>query len=58
MKLEIRHHSAIPNWVKLVGLHIKAVPECEGGGFMVEKAQAEEIVAALEKAWMYDRLSK
>lgn len=43
-KLEIRYHSAMPNWAKVVGLRIKAVPECEGGGFMIDKEQAEFIV--------------
>jgi hypothetical protein len=58
MKLEIRYHNAMPGWAKLVGLKVKAIPECEGGGFMIEKVQAEKIVAALEKAWMYDGISK
>lgn len=43
-KLEIRYHSAMPNWAKVVGLKIKAVHECEGGGFMIDKWQAEDIV--------------
>jgi hypothetical protein len=44
----IRYHSAMPNWCKLVGLEIKAVPECEGGGFMVRRDQAEAIIALLQ----------
>jgi predicted RNA-binding protein associated with RNAse of E/G family len=44
--LEIRYHNAMPNWAKLVGLKIRAVPECEGGGFMIDKEQAEAIMSA------------
>lgn len=47
MKLEIRYHAAMPRWAKLVGLRIKAVPECEGGGFCIDREQAEEIIRAL-----------
>ena len=47
---ELRYHSAMPNWCKIVGLQIKVIPECEGGGFVVEKNQAEAIVAALQAA--------
>lgn len=44
------HHSAMPNWKKIEGLEIKAVPECEGGGFMVRTWQAERIVEAFNLA--------
>lgn len=47
--LEIRYHNAMPKWAKLIGLRIKAVPECEGGGFAVDKEQAEAIIALLER---------
>lgn len=43
----IRYHSAMPNWCKLHGLDIKAVPLSEGGGFMVRRDQAEAIIALL-----------
>jgi hypothetical protein len=41
---ELKYHSAMPNWCKIVGLDIKIVPEWEGGGFMVRRDQAEQIV--------------
>lgn len=46
--ITIRYHSAVPNWCKLNGLEIRAVPECEGGGFMVRRDQAEAIIALLQ----------
>lgn len=48
--VELRFHSAIPGWCKLVGLQIKAVPECEGSGFMVRQDQAERIVELAKAA--------
>jgi len=42
--IEFRFHSAIPNWCKLVGLKIKPVPDCEGGGFMLDRRQAIAIM--------------
>jgi len=48
-ELELRYHAAMPNWCKLVGLEIRTVPECEGGGFMIQKDQAEHIARSLER---------
>ena len=45
--LEIRYHNAMPNWAKLIGVRIKAVPEHEGGGFAIDRKQAEAILALL-----------
>lgn len=45
--LQIRYHNAMPKWAKILGLEIRAVDECEGGGFMVRKDQAEAIMSAL-----------
>jgi len=45
--LELRYHSAMPGWCKVIGLRIRAIPECEGGGFAVAQPQAEAIVQAL-----------
>lgn len=42
--LDLRYHPAMPNWVKIVGLKIRAVPECEGGGFAIDRQQAEVIM--------------
>jgi len=42
--ISIRYHSALPQWAKVVGLEIRSVPKCEGGGFMIRKDQAEKIV--------------
>ena len=42
--MELRYHHAIPGWCKVIGLKIRPVPECEGGGFMVREDQAELIV--------------
>ena len=48
---ELRHHSAMPNWCKVVGLEIKPVPKTEGVGFMIRRDQAEAIVSdATERA--------
>ncbi len=48
--LEIRFHHAIPGWCKVFGLHIREIPECEGGGYMVREDQARMIVAASHEA--------
>jgi len=45
--LELRYHSAMPGWCRIIGLKIKAIPECEGGGFAIVQPQAEAICAAL-----------
>lgn len=42
--LEIRFHSAMPNWCKIVGLKIRAIPKCEGGGFAIDRLQGEKIM--------------
>ncbi len=42
--MEIRYHNAMPNWAKIIGLKIKAVDPHEGGGFAVDRKQAEQIV--------------
>lgn len=34
---EIRYHSAMPGWIKVIGLTIRQVPECEGGGYMLRE---------------------
>ena len=44
--ITIRYHAAMPNWCKLNGLDIKAVPVSEG--FMVRRDQAEAIIALLQ----------
>lgn len=46
IKLEIRYHGAMPRWCKVDGLRVKAVHECEGGGFAIDKDQAEYLVKA------------
>lgn len=46
---EVRFHSAIPGWVKLDRLNIRQVPECEGGGFMIQEKQAALIMEAFAK---------
>jgi len=47
LQVEILHHSAVPDWCKVKGLDIRAIDECEGGGFMIRREQAEKIAAAL-----------
>jgi len=47
LQVELLHHAAIPGWCKVKGLEIRAIHECEGGGFMIRRDQAEKIVAAL-----------
>ena len=46
-RMELRYHNAMPGWCKIIGLKIKAIHECEGGGFAIEQKQAEAIVKAL-----------
>lgn len=50
-QFEILHHQAVPGYVKVRSLdkQIKAVPECEGGGFMIRK-QLGEILANADRA--------
>lgn len=43
---ELRFHHAIPKWCELVGVKIREIPECEGGGYMVPEEQARMIVAS------------
>ncbi len=40
---EIRYHHALPDWCKVLGLDIREIPECEGGGYRIPKAKAEAI---------------
>ena len=47
-KLELRFHHAIPGWCKIVGLKVREIPECEGGGYMLREDQARQLVAASE----------
>jgi hypothetical protein len=42
--LVLKYHPAMPNWCKIIGLKIKPIPECEGGGFAVYRHQAEIIM--------------
>lgn len=44
---ELRFHHAMPGWCKIIGLQIKPVPECEGGGYKIPETQARLIVAAV-----------
>lgn len=45
---EIRYHHAISGWCKIIGLKIKEIPECEGGGYMIPEKDAHLIVTATE----------
>lgn len=42
--LELGFHHAIPGWCKIFGLETRIIPECEGGGMMIEETQARNIV--------------
>ena len=46
-RMELRYHNAMPGWCKIIGLKIRAIHECEGGGFAIEQKQAEAIVKTL-----------
>lgn len=37
---EIRFHHAIPDWCKIIGLNIRDIPECEGGGHAIPEKDA------------------
>lgn len=43
---ELRFHSAMPKWAKIIGLRVKHVQACEGGGFAVDINQARAIALA------------
>lgn len=45
---ELRFHYVFPKWCKLVGVKIREIPECEGGGYMVPEEQARMIVASAD----------
>lgn len=44
---EILYHNAMPDWVKIKGLDIHAIPDWEGGGFAVRQDQARLIITAV-----------
>ena len=46
MKLTIQCHAGNPNMCRIPELKIRAMPECEGGGWYMPREQAEAIVAA------------
>lgn len=48
--LDLRYHHAIPGWCRVIGLQIRAVPECEGGGYMIRQDQAERLIKLLNDA--------
>jgi hypothetical protein len=43
---ELRYHHALPDKVKIVGLDIQSIAECEGGGYMIPLEQGRMIEAA------------
>jgi hypothetical protein len=49
-EFELLYHNAMPGWVKIKGLDIRAIPECEGGGFAVRHDRAVNSHAALLEA--------
>ncbi|MBI9078337.1 MAG: hypothetical protein JEY79_01195 [Pseudodesulfovibrio sp.] len=52
--IELRYHHALPDMVKIVGLDIRPIAECEGGGYMVPKKQGE----LLRDSYQFDKLKK
>ncbi len=47
MKLTVEYHAGNPNICRIPELKIRAVPECEGGGWYLPREQAEMIVKAV-----------
>jgi hypothetical protein len=47
-KVELLYHHAMPGWVKLKGVDIRPIPECEGGGYAVRESVAKSIEDAIE----------
>lgn len=47
-KYELRYHSAMPGWVKVVGLRIRKIPACEGGGYAIPEEAGKRLVAQPE----------
>lgn len=48
MILTIQYHAGNPNLCRIPELKIRAMPECEGGGYYLLREQAEEIIRAVE----------
>lgn len=48
--LDIRRHFGNPRLVKIKGLRIVEMPECEGGGYALTGDVAESIVTILQQA--------
>lgn len=48
MKLTIEYHAGNPNLCRIPELRIKAMPECEGGGWFIPREQAEYLIRAAE----------
>ncbi len=44
MSLDLRFHHALPGWCKVIGLKIREIPECEGGGYMIPEAEARRLI--------------
>lgn len=43
---EARYHNAMPGWVKIKGLDIKSIDQCEGGGFAIREDHWRAITQA------------
>lgn len=52
--IEIRRHAGNPKLVRIKGLRVVEMPECEGGGYAITGDIAERIVAALNPAPVTD----
>lgn len=48
MKLTVQYHAGNPNICRIPELKIRAMPECEGGGWYLPREQAEFLVRACE----------
>lgn len=44
---DIKRHLANPKMIRISGLQIRPVPECEGGGYFLLGQTAEDIVSVI-----------
>lgn len=49
-QFDVRYHGAMPGWVRVVGLSIKIIDECEGGGFAVREDHWRAIAGHMQQS--------
>lgn len=49
-KYELRYHNAMPGWCKIIGLEIRKIHKCEGGGVAFKEEDANKMIESLNKS--------